>query len=62
MTNDHRLPTNVIPRHYRLFIDASELEKFHFHGKVQIDVEVSSAVMKIWLTLFEMIVDKTIDQ
>jgi hypothetical protein len=43
MTNDHRLPTHVIPHHYRLFIDASELEKFRFHGKVQIDVEVSSA-------------------
>lgn len=41
MTTNHRLPTNVIPHHYRLFIDASELEEFRFHGTVQIDVQVS---------------------
>lgn len=43
MSSDHRLPSHVVPQHYRLFIDASELEKFRFRGTVQIDVDVSGA-------------------
>jgi len=37
----HRLPTTVIPSHYRLFIDVSQLEQFIFHGTVDIDVQVN---------------------
>jgi len=58
MTNDHRLPTNVIPRHYRLFIDASELEKFHFHGKVQIDVEIKQSTNEIRLNCVNLNINK----
>jgi len=50
MTSIHRLPTHVIPHHYRLFIDASELEQFRFRGTVQIDVEVSVDEMSSFVT------------
>ena len=36
----HRLPTVVVPSHYLLYIDASQLEQFLFNGTVDIDVEV----------------------
>jgi len=36
----HRLPTTIIPSHYRLYIDVSQLEQFIFRGTVDIDVQV----------------------
>jgi hypothetical protein len=36
----HRLPTTIIPSHYRLYIDVSQLEQFIFCGTVDIDVQV----------------------
>lgn len=37
----YRLPTDVLPIHYYLFIDASQLEQSLYHGQVDIDVRVS---------------------
>jgi hypothetical protein len=36
----YRLPTTVVPSHYLLYIDASQLEQFLFCGTVDIDVQV----------------------
>ena len=36
----HRLPSIVIPSHYQLYIDASQLEQYLFQGIVDIDIEV----------------------
>lgn len=36
----HRLPTNVKPTHYQLYIDASQLEKYIFQGTIDIDLKV----------------------
>lgn len=36
----YRLPTTVIPLHYRLYIDASDLEHDRFSGTVMIDIQV----------------------
>jgi len=36
----HRLPKTVIPSHYRLYIDVSQLEEYIFHGTVDIDIQV----------------------
>jgi hypothetical protein len=36
----YRLPTSVLPIHYRLFIDASQLDIYRYHGTVDIDVQV----------------------
>jgi hypothetical protein len=38
--SNHRLPINVIPSHYRLYLDVNQLEQFIFHGTVDIDVQV----------------------
>ena len=40
----HRLPTTVIPSHYRLYIDASQLETFLFSGTVHIDIQVNNGI------------------
>jgi hypothetical protein len=37
----HQLPTTVIPSHYRLYIDASQIEEYIFHGTVDIDIQVN---------------------
>lgn len=42
MKSIHRLPTTVIPSHYRLYIDASQLENFLFSGRVHIDIQVNN--------------------
>lgn len=36
----HRLPKNVKPTHYKLYVDASQLEQYLFQGVVDIDVQV----------------------
>lgn len=36
-----RLPTTVIPVHYCLHIDASQLDQYQFEGIVDIDVQVN---------------------
>ncbi len=36
----HRLPTTAVPSHYLLYVDASQLEQFLFHGTVDIDIQV----------------------
>jgi len=36
----HRLPTVVVPSHYQLYIDASQLEEYLFQGIVDIDIQV----------------------
>lgn len=36
----HRLPTTIVPSHYRLYIDASQLEEYLFQGIVDIDLDV----------------------
>lgn len=36
----HRLPTNVRPNFYDLFIDATRLETLRYQGKVQIELSV----------------------
>ena len=38
----YRLPTTVIPSHYRLYIDASDFEQFRFSGTVMIDIQVEN--------------------
>jgi hypothetical protein len=36
----HRLPKVVIPSHYQLYVDASQLEEYLFQGTVDIDIQV----------------------
>ncbi len=36
----HRLRTIVVPSHYQLYIDASQLEEYLFQGIVDIDIQV----------------------
>lgn len=36
----HRLPTTIVPSHYLLYIDASQLEQYLFQGVVDIDLQV----------------------
>ena len=36
----HRLPTTIVPSHYLLYIDASQLEQYLFHGVADIDLQV----------------------
>jgi hypothetical protein len=36
----NRLPTNVVPSHYQLYIDASQLDQYLFQGIVDIDIQV----------------------
>ncbi len=36
----HRLPTVIVPSHYQLYIDASQLEEYLFQGIVDIDIQV----------------------
>jgi hypothetical protein len=36
----HRLPTTAVPSHYLLYVDASQLEQYLFHGTVDIDIQV----------------------
>jgi len=38
--SNYRLPINVIPSHYQLYLDVHQLEQFIFHGTVDIDVQV----------------------
>lgn len=37
----HRLPTHIIPSHYQLYIDVSQLDQYLFQGIVDIDIQVS---------------------
>ena len=41
----HRLPKTVIPCHYQIYIDASRLNEYLFHGYVDIDIEVCKLVL-----------------
>lgn len=50
----HRLPTTVIPSHYRLYVDASELEQFRFRGTVDIDVDIIETIDEIILNSAEL--------
>ena len=50
----HRLPITVIPSHYRLYIDASELEQCRFRGTVDIDVEITETIHEIILNSAEL--------
>ncbi len=36
----HRLPSTIVPSHYKLYIDASQLEQYLFEGVVDIDIKV----------------------
>jgi hypothetical protein len=36
----HRLSKIVVPSHYQLYIDASQLEQYLFQGFVNIDIQV----------------------
>ena len=36
-----RLPTTVVPLHYQLYKDVSQLEQYVFQGIVDIDVKVN---------------------
>ena len=38
--SSHRLSTTVVPSHYRLYIDASQLQQHTFQGTVDIDILV----------------------
>ncbi|CAF2767718.1 unnamed protein product [Rotaria sp. Silwood2] len=45
----HRLPKTIIPSHYRLYIDASQLEQYTFQGTLAIDIEIKAIVNEIIL-------------
>lgn len=49
----HRLPKSIIPSHYRLFIDVSQLEEFIFYGTVDIDIQVEYSEIFIIKEYFE---------
>jgi hypothetical protein len=36
----YRLPTTIIPSHYQLYINVSQLEEYLFQGSVDIDIKV----------------------
>ncbi|CAF1231329.1 unnamed protein product [Rotaria magnacalcarata] len=50
----HRLPTTVIPSHYQLYIDASQLEQYLFQGKVDIDIQTTEISYEIRLNSFDL--------
>jgi puromycin-sensitive aminopeptidase len=52
-TNEHRLPTDVVPRAYRLTLEP-DLEKFTFNGEVAIDLDVRQATREIVLHAAEL--------
>ncbi|CAF0921394.1 unnamed protein product [Adineta ricciae] len=52
--SSYRLPTSVKPTNYRLYIDASRLEEFIFHGTVDIDVRINQYVNEIVLNSAEL--------
>ncbi|CAF1087773.1 unnamed protein product [Rotaria magnacalcarata] len=45
----HRLSTNIIPSHYRLYIDASQLEELIFQGTLDIDIQIKEITDEIIL-------------
>ncbi|CAF3083526.1 unnamed protein product [Rotaria socialis] len=48
-TSIHRLSTNIIPSHYRLYIDASQLEELVFQGTLDIDIQIKKITAEIIL-------------
>ncbi|CAF4523515.1 unnamed protein product [Rotaria sp. Silwood1] len=54
----HRLPTTINPSHYRLYIDASQLEEYIFQGTVDIDIQINEIVNEIILNSMNLNITK----
>ncbi|CAF0767562.1 unnamed protein product [Rotaria sordida] len=54
----HRLPTTIIPSHYRLYIDTSQLEQYIFQGTVDIDIQIKEIVNEIILNSVKLNITK----
>jgi puromycin-sensitive aminopeptidase len=54
----HRLPTTAVPSHYLLYVDASQLEQFLFHGTVDIDIQINQAINEIVLNSVDLNITK----
>ncbi|CAF4362628.1 unnamed protein product [Rotaria sp. Silwood2] len=54
----HRLPTTIIPSHYQLYIDVSQLEQYIFQGVVEIDIHINEIVNKIILNSIDLNITK----
>ncbi len=52
----HRLPSVVVPSHYQLYIDASQLEEYLFQGIV--DIQINEIVNEIILNSVDLNITK----
>ncbi|CAF1004993.1 unnamed protein product [Adineta steineri] len=54
----NRLPTTVIPKHYQLYLDVSQLDQYLFQGIVDIDVQINEIVNEIILNSVDLNITK----